>query len=127
MCAGRDFGAVPTGERQDERRPDGHVQVSARGPRRTRWRTAAQLCRSPHAEPARWSLRVQSEPVTELPEVEYRDVWDRFRAEFAFRPSVNPAEWPAINEPADSVTGSLASLDEVGPPLRRAGRRLPAT
>ncbi|WP_406335728.1 DUF2716 domain-containing protein [Streptomyces sp. NBC_00203] len=53
-----------------------------------------------------------SEFVTELAEAEYRSVWDRFYAEFAFRPSVNPAKWPAIKEPADSVTWSLASLDE---------------
>lgn len=53
-----------------------------------------------------------SKPVTELPEAEYRSVWDRFYVEFAFSPSVNPAKWPAIKEPADSVTWSLASLDE---------------
>ncbi len=53
-----------------------------------------------------------SEPVEELPEAEYDTVWDRFRAEFAFRPSVDPAQWPAIKEPTDSVTWSLAALDE---------------
>ncbi|WP_460060815.1 DUF2716 domain-containing protein [Streptomyces sp. YKOK-I1] len=50
--------------------------------------------------------------MTELPEAEYRSVWDRFYAEFEFSPSVNPAKWPAIKEPADSVTWSLASLDD---------------
>lgn len=55
---------------------------------------------------------MKSEPVTELLEAEYQSVWDRFYAEFAFRPSVNPAKWPAIKEPANSVTWSLASLDE---------------
>jgi len=53
-----------------------------------------------------------SEPVTELSEAEYLSVWDRFYSEFAFSPSVNPAKWPAIKERADSVTWSLASLDE---------------
>ncbi|MER6690233.1 DUF2716 domain-containing protein [Streptomyces minutiscleroticus] len=55
---------------------------------------------------------MEYEGVSELTEAEYRNVWDRFYAEFAFRPSVNPAEWPAIKEPSDSVTWSLASLDE---------------
>lgn len=50
--------------------------------------------------------------MAELLEAEYRSVWDRFYAEFAFSPSVNLAKWPAIKEPADSVTWSLASLDE---------------
>ncbi|CAL9330257.1 DUF2716 domain-containing protein [Streptomyces sp. enrichment culture] len=62
-----------------------------------------------------------SEPVTELPEAEYRSVWDRFYTEFAFSPSVNPAEWPAVKEPVDSVTWSLASLDE-DPNYRRLDR-----
>ncbi|QIB42286.1 DUF2716 domain-containing protein [Streptomyces aureoverticillatus] len=55
---------------------------------------------------------MKSESVTELPQAEYRSVWNRFDAEFAFQPSMNPAEWPAIKEPADSVTWSLAALDE---------------
>ncbi|GAA1858684.1 DUF2716 domain-containing protein [Asanoa iriomotensis] len=37
-------------------------------------------------------------------------VWDRFYAEFAFRPRVR--EFPAIKEPAPSVTWSLASVDD---------------
>ncbi|MFC9588706.1 DUF2716 domain-containing protein [Streptomyces sp. NPDC056944] len=52
------------------------------------------------------------EPVVQLSEAEYRDVWERFDAEFAFRPSMNPATWPSIKEPLDSVTWSLASLDD---------------
>ncbi|MEI5102856.1 DUF2716 domain-containing protein [Streptomyces sp. PmtG] len=52
------------------------------------------------------------EPVVELPEGEYRPVWDRFYAEFAFRPSVYAARWPGIKEPAASVTWSLAALDD---------------
>ncbi|MEU9214550.1 DUF2716 domain-containing protein [Streptomyces sp. NPDC048415] len=28
-------------------------------------------------------------------EAAYRSVWDRFYAEFAFRPSVGPAKWPS--------------------------------
>ncbi|WP_369251448.1 DUF2716 domain-containing protein [Streptomyces sp. R41] len=55
---------------------------------------------------------MKSESVTELPEAEYRSVCDRFYAEFAFRQSVDPAKWPAIKELADSITWSLASLDE---------------
>ncbi|WP_329623772.1 DUF2716 domain-containing protein [Streptomyces sp. NBC_01255] len=51
-------------------------------------------------------------PVTELPEDDYRRVWDRFYEEFAFRPSVNPTTWPAIKEPAASATWSLAALDD---------------
>ncbi|MET9876460.1 DUF2716 domain-containing protein [Actinacidiphila glaucinigra] len=50
------------------------------------------------------------EPVTELSEAEYRHVWDRFYAEFNFQPSVSSLKWPAIKEPAESVTWSLATL-----------------
>ncbi|WP_406057901.1 DUF2716 domain-containing protein [Streptomyces sp. NBC_01077] len=50
--------------------------------------------------------------MTELPEAEYRRVWDRFDEEFAFRPSTNPFQWPAIKEPATSATWSLAALDD---------------
>ncbi|MBT2407684.1 DUF2716 domain-containing protein [Streptomyces sp. ISL-87] len=50
--------------------------------------------------------------MVQLPEAEYRDVWDRFYAEFAFRPGMNPATWPAIKEPVNSVTWSLSSLDD---------------
>jgi hypothetical protein len=55
------------------------------------------------------------EPVAELPEVEYRRVWDRFHTEFGFRPSTNPFEWPAIAEPAASITWSLATLPDEPP------------
>ncbi|MFJ7209378.1 DUF2716 domain-containing protein [Streptomyces sp. NPDC098789] len=53
-----------------------------------------------------------NEPVVQLPEVEHRVVWDRFYAEFDFRPGMNPATWPAIKEPVNSVTWSLSSLDD---------------
>ncbi|WP_405412465.1 DUF2716 domain-containing protein [Streptomyces decoyicus] len=53
-----------------------------------------------------------NEPVVELPEAEYRRVWDRFCAEFAFRPSVYATKWPAIKEPVASLTWSLAALDD---------------
>ncbi|MFF3019415.1 DUF2716 domain-containing protein [Streptomyces sp. NPDC057939] len=49
--------------------------------------------------------------VAELSEVEYHEVWDRFRTDFGFRPSMNPATWPAIKEPVHSVTWSLDTLD----------------
>ncbi|MFJ4778135.1 DUF2716 domain-containing protein [Streptomyces sp. NPDC088762] len=52
------------------------------------------------------------EPVVQLSEAEYRDVWDRFDTEFAFRASMNPDKWPAIREPLDSVTWSLAALHD---------------
>ncbi|MFE4922327.1 DUF2716 domain-containing protein [Streptomyces sp. NPDC056661] len=53
-----------------------------------------------------------NESVVQLSQAEYRRVWDRFYAEFNFRPSMNPAYWPGIKEPAVSVTWSLASLDD---------------
>ncbi|MFF7251305.1 DUF2716 domain-containing protein [Embleya sp. NPDC008237] len=39
---------------------------------------------------------------------EYTDVWDRFDARFAFRPSV--CEFPGITEPSPSITWSLDAL-----------------
>ncbi|MFF3969750.1 DUF2716 domain-containing protein [Streptomyces rubiginosohelvolus] len=51
-------------------------------------------------------------PVVELVEAEYRRVWDRFYDEFMFQPSTSSLEWPAIKEPAASVTWSLAALDD---------------
>ncbi|MFD7028666.1 DUF2716 domain-containing protein [Streptomyces sp. NPDC059917] len=55
---------------------------------------------------------MKNEPVVQLPEAEYRRVWDRFYAEFAFRPSMNPTTWPAIKEPVASATWNLASLED---------------
>ncbi|MCX5380394.1 DUF2716 domain-containing protein [Streptomyces sp. NBC_00091] len=55
---------------------------------------------------------MKNESVVPIPETEYRRVWDRFHAEFGFRPSVNPAQWPSIEEPVASATWSLASLDD---------------
>ncbi|MEU5919165.1 DUF2716 domain-containing protein [Streptomyces sp. NPDC047141] len=52
------------------------------------------------------------EPVVQLAGAEYRDVWNRFDAEFAFRPTMNSGMWPSIKEPLDSVTWSLARLDD---------------
>ncbi|MFE1962642.1 DUF2716 domain-containing protein [Streptomyces sp. NPDC059479] len=57
-----------------------------------------------------------NESVVQLSQAEYRRVWDRFYAEFSFRPSVNPTQWPGIKEPAVSVTWSLASPHLVGGP-----------
>ncbi|MFD7974256.1 DUF2716 domain-containing protein [Streptomyces sp. NPDC059071] len=53
-----------------------------------------------------------NEPVFKLQEAEYHRVWDRFCAEFVFRPSMYAAKWPAIKEPTASVTWSLAALDD---------------
>ncbi|MEV7417561.1 DUF2716 domain-containing protein [Streptomyces sp. NPDC089919] len=53
-----------------------------------------------------------NEPVAALGEAEYHRVWDRFSAEFAFRPSVYATQWPGIEEPEASLTWSLAALDD---------------
>jgi hypothetical protein len=37
-------------------------------------------------------------------------VWNRYRKEFSFKPSVTPADWPSIIEPTPSVTYSIATL-----------------
>ncbi|MFI5906083.1 DUF2716 domain-containing protein [Dactylosporangium sp. NPDC051541] len=50
--------------------------------------------------------------VERLDEREYRRVWARFERQFEFRPGMDSAGWPAIREPADSVTWSLAGLDD---------------
>ncbi|OXM46552.1 DUF2716 domain-containing protein [Amycolatopsis alba] len=47
-----------------------------------------------------------------LGDAEYRQVWDRFSREFAFRPSTDRFEWPGIEEPAGSATWSLSALDD---------------
>jgi len=47
-----------------------------------------------------------------LGDAEYRQVWSRFYAEFAFRPSTDRFEWPGIDEPAGSATWSLSALDD---------------
>ncbi|MDX2702661.1 DUF2716 domain-containing protein [Streptomyces sp. PA03-6a] len=52
------------------------------------------------------------EPVAALPEAEYRHIWDRFYQEFSFQPSMSSLEWPAIKEPAASITWSLATLPD---------------
>ncbi|MFE0632952.1 DUF2716 domain-containing protein [Streptomyces sp. NPDC058864] len=55
---------------------------------------------------------MMEESVAALPEAEYRRVWDRFYEEFSFQPSVSSLKWPAIKEPAASVTWSLATLPD---------------
>ncbi|MFI2297331.1 DUF2716 domain-containing protein [Actinacidiphila glaucinigra] len=52
------------------------------------------------------------EPVAELADAEDRHVWDRFYQEFSFQPSISSLKWPAIKEPATSVTWSLATLPD---------------
>lgn len=46
----------------------------------------------------------------ELTDGESRAVWDRFYAEFNFRPSVYPKDWPGIREPAPSITYSISVI-----------------
>ena len=41
----------------------------------------------------------------------YRLVWDRFYAEFDFRPSVHSRDFPGIKEPRPSVTYALPRVD----------------
>ncbi|XVV13969.1 DUF2716 domain-containing protein [Actinoplanes sp. CA-131856] len=43
---------------------------------------------------------------------EYKRVWARFHRQFKFRPGMAMHTWPAIKEPADSVTWSLKALDD---------------
>ncbi|MEU7903391.1 DUF2716 domain-containing protein [Actinoplanes sp. NPDC049118] len=50
--------------------------------------------------------------VETLEEPEYGRLWDRFRRQFAFRPGMTRATWPAIKEPVASVTWSLGALDD---------------
>ena len=53
-----------------------------------------------------------------LDEATYTRVWDRFEAAFAFRPSVEPAEWPGVREPTPSVTYAIGHI--YGEPEARA-------
>jgi hypothetical protein len=50
--------------------------------------------------------------VEKLESPEYERVWDRFEQRFEFRPGMEGRTWPAIKEPADSMTWSLAALDD---------------
>lgn len=42
-----------------------------------------------------------------LSDIEYKNVWDRFYTEFAFRPSVHSKDWPSITEPPLSTTYAI--------------------
>lgn len=46
----------------------------------------------------------------ELPDALRRAAWDRFDARYDFRPGMDPASWPAIREPADSMTFDLSPI-----------------
>ena len=48
--------------------------------------------------------------VAELDDPEYGRVWALFEQHFQFRPGMTSSTWPAIKEPADSVTWSLDAL-----------------
>jgi hypothetical protein len=37
-------------------------------------------------------------------------IWDRFDADFRFRPSVRPEDWPSFDEPAPSITWNIGHL-----------------
>jgi hypothetical protein len=50
----------------------------------------------------------------ELTSAEMDQVWDRFYAEFKFRPSIHPKDWPGILEPNPSVTYSISSFYGIG-------------
>ncbi|KZB87633.1 DUF2716 domain-containing protein [Amycolatopsis regifaucium] len=50
--------------------------------------------------------------VETLGDSDHRQVWHRFYADFAFRPSTNRFQWPGISEPPGSVTWSLTALDD---------------
>jgi hypothetical protein len=56
------------------------------------------------------ALPVIVRPVVELGGVEERAIWDRWRAEFAFRPGVHA--FPGIGEPVPSATWGLATLND---------------
>jgi len=45
-----------------------------------------------------------------LTETEMDTAWDRFYAEFNFRPSGHPQDWPSIKEPTPSATYSISSF-----------------
>ncbi|MEU8608654.1 DUF2716 domain-containing protein, partial [Actinoplanes sp. NPDC048791] len=59
----------------------------------------------------RWEDHRVAAAVEKLESPEYEQVWDRFERRFEFRPGMQRRTWPAIKEPADSITWSLAALD----------------
>jgi hypothetical protein len=46
----------------------------------------------------------------EIPHEQYEDYWAPFDARFQFRAGIQPERWPAIQEPAPSVTLDLAPV-----------------
>ncbi|MEU1481343.1 DUF2716 domain-containing protein [Streptomyces sp. NPDC005760] len=51
-----------------------------------------------------------------MPEEESEARWSRFIDRFRFRPGVHPEDWPAVDEPAPSVTYDLTPLFEAAEP-----------
>ena len=41
--------------------------------------------------------------------IKYEEAWDQFEAAFGFRPGMDPATWPAIDEPAGSITYDISA------------------
>ena len=52
----------------------------------------------------------EAEAWAELDDDEYRQVWSRFDERFGFRASTTPDGWPAISEPAPSLTFDLSVI-----------------
>ena len=50
---------------------------------------------------------------------ERRRAWDRFCAEFAFRPDMNADAWPSIREPSPSITWDISAAWSDPDPLLR--------
>ncbi|HYO48378.1 MAG TPA: DUF2716 domain-containing protein [Chloroflexia bacterium] len=73
--------------------------------------TEEQLRRMRPAVDASLAQREATGGAWELLTTEQRGVtWDRFYAEFDFRPSIYPKDWPGIREPSPSITYSISSI-----------------
>jgi hypothetical protein len=49
---------------------------------------------------------------TQLTDAEYDDLWSRFEGLYGFRASTAADRWPAIHEPAPSITFDLSVIDD---------------
>src|SRR6267154_900611 len=62
-------------------------------------------------------------PWEEIPHEQYQDYWAPFDARFQFRASIQPERWPAIQEPAPSVTLDLGPVFNGHPSEFAAGQQ----
>jgi hypothetical protein len=77
----------------------------------------------PHRLPPRYVARMIEAAWDQIPHERYEAYWAPFDARYRFRASARPEGWPAIDEPALSVTIDLTLVFEAGPSEFAAGEQ----